>query len=58
MWSSRQFDYEDRVVRFLNLNKETITDVSICNNGGNLATNAFIVFFKICEGCVVYEINN
>lgn len=58
MWDSRLFDYRDQVVRFLNINKEAITDVSICNNGGNLATNAFIVFFKISEGCVVYEINN
>lgn len=58
MWSSKQFDYTDQIVRFLNINKEVITDVSICNNGGNLASNAFIVFFKICEGCIVYEINN
>ena len=58
MWSSRQFDYRSQVERFLNINKEAITNVSICNNGGNLANNAFIVFFKVCEGCVVYEINN
>lgn len=58
MWDSRQFNYTNQVVRFLNINKEAITDVSICNNGGNLANNAFIVFFKICEGSIVYEINN
>ena len=58
MWSSRQFNYRSKVEQFLNINKETITNVSICNNGGNLASNAFIVFFKICEGCIVYEVNN
>lgn len=58
MWDSRQFDYQEQVVRFLNINKEAITDVSICNNGGNLATNAYVIFFRICEGCVVYEVNN
>lgn len=58
MWDSRYFNYTDQVVRFLNINKEAITNVSICNNGGNLASNAFIVFFRIYEGCTVYEINN
>lgn len=58
MRDSRQFDYQDRVLRFLNLNKENITNVSICNNGGNIANNAYVVFFKVCKGCVVYEINN
>jgi hypothetical protein len=58
MWASRQFDYQEQVVRFLNFNKETITDVSICNNGGNITNNAFVVFFKIHEGCIVYEVNN
>lgn len=58
MWDSRQFNYTDQVVLFLNINKETITNVSICNNGGNLASNAFIVFFQICEGCIVHEIYN
>ena len=55
MWNSRQFDYTDQVVRFLNINKEAITNISICNNGGNLASNAFIVFFKICDGCTVCD---
>ena len=58
MWDSRYFNYSDRVVRFLNINKEAITNVSICSNGGNLANNVFVVFFQICEGCVVYEINS
>lgn len=58
MWSSRQFNYQDHVVLFLNRNKETITDVSICNNGGSVVYKTFVVFFKIREGCIVYEVNN
>lgn len=57
MWDSRQFNYRGHVVLFLNRNKETITDVSICNNGGNITNNAFVVFFKILKGCIVYEVN-
>ena len=55
MWDSRQFDYTDQVVLFLNINKEAITDVSICNNGGNLATNTYVIFFRICEGHTVCD---
>ena len=58
MWDSRQFNYTGHVVLFLNRNKETITDVSICNNGGSVAYKTFVVFFKIREGCIVYEVNN
>jgi hypothetical protein len=58
MWSSRQFNLRSKVEQFLNINKETITNVSICNNGGNITNNAFVVFFKIREGCIVYEVNN
>ena len=58
MWSSRQFNLRSKVEQFLNINKETITNVSICNNGGSVTNNTFVVFFKICEGCIVYEVNN
>lgn len=57
MWSSRQFKFRSKVEQFLNLNKEAIANVSICNNGGGVANNAFVVFFQICEGCIIYEVN-